>query len=89
MDVRLLDRSMGGYRWHLMRTIPATANAGAVARWYGTATDINGQKRGGDVPRDLAGPGAALVDYECTLPEPGTSVVPYSGYGSHRRETCL
>jgi signal transduction histidine kinase len=35
----------GGYRWHLGRAVPSLDGAGRVLRWYGTATDIDAQKR--------------------------------------------
>jgi PAS domain S-box-containing protein len=35
-----LRRSDGTYRWFKLRSIPVSSTAGAVARWFGTATDI-------------------------------------------------
>src|SRR5206468_705604 len=69
-EIRLLDRRTEGYRWHLLRTVPVRDEAGAVARWYGTATDVDEQKRAADAARFLAEASAALatvVDYESTL----------------------
>ncbi len=40
-----LRRSDGAYRWFLGRVEPARDAAGRVARWVGTATDIDDQKR--------------------------------------------
>jgi PAS domain S-box-containing protein len=80
MELRLLDRRSGGYRWHLLRTVPVRNDAGAVERWYGTATDINEQKRAGEAAQFLAEASAALaslVDYESTLQKVVRSAVPY------------
>src|SRR5579872_263562 len=35
----------GSYRWFLIRAQPSRDESGAVARWYGTCTDIDDQKR--------------------------------------------
>jgi PAS domain S-box-containing protein len=40
--VRLVD---GTYRWHLSRAEPGRDPAGRVIKWFGTATDIEDQKR--------------------------------------------
>jgi PAS domain S-box-containing protein len=80
MEIRLLDRRAGGYRWHLMRTVPVRDEAGTVVRWYGTATDVDGQKRAGDAARFLAEASASLaslVDYESTLQKVVRLAVPY------------
>jgi PAS domain S-box-containing protein len=80
MEIRLLDRRAGGYRWHLVRTMPVRNDAGAVVRWYGSATDIDGQKRAGEAARFLAEASAALaslVDYESTLQKVANLAVPY------------
>lgn len=37
-------RADGVYRWHLGRSVPIV-EGGRVMKWYGTATDINDQKR--------------------------------------------
>ncbi len=39
-----IRRADGAYRWHLGRSVPIFAD-GRVVKWYGTATDINDQKR--------------------------------------------
>ena len=39
-----LRRADGVYRWHLGRSVPLFED-GRVVKWYGTATDINEQKR--------------------------------------------
>ncbi|MBX9584219.1 MAG: PAS domain-containing protein [Gemmataceae bacterium] len=80
MEVRLLDRREQAYRWHLIRTVAVKDGAGRVARWFGTATDIDGQKRAEASSRYLAEASAALagvVDYESTLQKVVNLAVPY------------
>ena len=80
MEIRLLDRRVGGYRWHLFRTAPERDETGGVARWYGTATDIDDTKRAGETHRFLADASAALAeltDYESTLQRVAALAVPY------------
>lgn len=43
MEYRI-RRADGVYRWHLGRSIPIIED-GRIVKWYGTATDINDQKR--------------------------------------------
>ena len=43
-EVRLRDRA-GGYRWHLLRSVPVHDEAGRLARRFGTATDIDDRRR--------------------------------------------
>ncbi len=40
-----IRRADGAYRWHLVRAVPQRDPAGAIARWVGTNTDIDDQKR--------------------------------------------
>jgi PAS domain S-box-containing protein len=40
-----LRRHDGQYRWHLARSMPVLDDAGQLERWYGSATDIDDQKR--------------------------------------------
>jgi PAS domain S-box-containing protein len=40
-----LRRADGSYRWHLGRAVPARGKDGTLRKWYGTATDIDDQKR--------------------------------------------
>lgn len=80
MEVRLLDRRRQFYRWHLIRTVAVHDDAGAVAHWFGTSTDIDGQKRAEESSRFLAEASAALagvVDYESTLQKVANLAVPY------------
>jgi len=80
MEIRLLDRRRQTYRWHLVRTVAARDEAGRVARWFGTGTDIDDQKRAEESARYLAAASAALagvVDYESTLQKVANLAVPH------------
>jgi len=80
MEIRLMDRHTRGYRWHLIRTVPVRNEAGEIAHWYGTATDIHQQKRSGDAARFLAHASAslaALVDEDSTLQKVASLAVPF------------
>lgn len=63
-----LRRRDGEYRWHLGRSIPQCDRDGAILRWYGTATDIDEQRRAirsrddllATVSHDLRGPLATI-----------------------------
>ncbi|HLW64961.1 MAG TPA: PAS domain S-box protein, partial [Gemmataceae bacterium] len=80
MEVRLFDRHRHMYRWHLMRTVAARDEAGKVARWFGTATDIHEQKHAQESSHFLSEASAALasvVDYESTLQKVVNMAVPY------------
>ena len=45
MEHRFKDRVRGEYRWFLTRALAIRNDQGAVVRWFGTATDIDDQKR--------------------------------------------
>jgi PAS domain S-box-containing protein len=80
MELRLLDRRQQSYRWYLNRTVAVHDDAGKVARWFGTGTDIHEQKRAEESSRFLAEASAALagvVDYESTLQKVANLAVPY------------
>ncbi|HEX4614140.1 MAG TPA: PAS domain S-box protein [Urbifossiella sp.] len=80
MELRLRDRERPSYRWHLVRTVAVRDEAGAVVRWFGTATDIHHQKRAEESSRYLAEASAALagvVDYESTLRKVANLAVPH------------
>lgn len=49
-----LRRHDGAYRWHLVRAVPTHDSGGKVAKWYGSATDIDDQKRLEQESRRLA-----------------------------------
>jgi len=42
---RLQRGSDGGWRWHLVRALPLIGDDGRVLQWFGTCTDIEGQKQ--------------------------------------------
>ncbi len=80
MPIRLLDRHTGSYRWHLLRTVGVANEHGRVLRWFGTATDIDEQKRAQESAQYLAAASAALasvVDYRSTLQKVANLAVPY------------
>ncbi len=45
MEYRLCRKQDKTYRWHLARGIPLRNNKGEIIKWFGTATDIDDQKR--------------------------------------------
>jgi diguanylate cyclase (GGDEF)-like protein/PAS domain S-box-containing protein len=44
LEYRLRD-AKGGYCWYLDRAIPMRDGSGAIVKWFGTCTDIDGQRR--------------------------------------------
>jgi two-component system CheB/CheR fusion protein len=50
-EVRLRDEA-GGYRWHLLRSVPVHDEAGRLVRRFGTATDVDDLKRAGEALRE-------------------------------------
>lgn len=52
IEYRYLDHRTGGYRWHLGRAVPIREDGGRIVRWYGTATDIDAQRRTEMLARD-------------------------------------
>ncbi len=42
---RFWSAKAGAYRWHLARALAVRDDTGAIAQWYGTATDIDDHKR--------------------------------------------
>ena len=45
VEYRFRRAEDGAYRWHLGRALPVKGAQGNVARWFGTCTDIDDQKR--------------------------------------------
>jgi PAS domain S-box-containing protein len=45
IEYRFRRASDGAYRWHLGRAFPMRAPDGRIVKWFGTATDIDDQKR--------------------------------------------
>jgi PAS domain S-box-containing protein len=80
IEYRFWDRRTGGFRWFLGRAQPVRDSAGRVVRWFGTCTDIDGQKRREEAVRFLADAGAALaslLDVESTLRQVARLAVPF------------
>ncbi|GHO64101.1 hypothetical protein KSC_029930 [Ktedonobacter sp. SOSP1-52] len=44
-EQRLRNGQSGEYRWFLARAMPVRDDAGQIVKWFGTATDIDEQKR--------------------------------------------
>jgi PAS domain S-box-containing protein len=44
-EYRLKNGQTGTYRWFLARAMPVRNDAGQIVKWFGTATDIDEQKR--------------------------------------------
>ena len=61
IEYRLRHRS-GGYRWVLGRAQPVRDEAGAVARWYGTCTDIHDFKLAEEALRESEARFRAMAD---------------------------
>jgi PAS domain S-box-containing protein len=59
---RFRDQADGSYRWFLTRTVPVRDDAGAVCEWFGTATDIDDQKRAEEALRKREREIRALAD---------------------------
>ena len=47
-----LTRIDGSVHWYLTRGVPVRDDGGQIARWFGTATDIEGQKRAEEAVRE-------------------------------------
>ncbi|HEX8652237.1 MAG TPA: PAS domain S-box protein [Pyrinomonadaceae bacterium] len=45
IEYRFRRGSDGAYRWHLARGVPMRDKHGQILKWFGTATDIDDQKR--------------------------------------------
>ena len=51
-NIERVRRANGEYRWFLSRAQPLRDELGNVVKWYGTDTDIEGQKRAEDALRE-------------------------------------
>ncbi|HJQ67638.1 MAG TPA: GAF domain-containing protein [Blastocatellia bacterium] len=70
IEFRMRRASDGDYRWHLARAVPLRDEDGEIIKWFGTATDIDDQKRSEESLRFLAEASAVLsssLSYEATL----------------------
>jgi PAS domain S-box-containing protein len=45
IEYRFLDHKSNRYFWHLGRAVPVREKDGTIARWYGTCTNIDAQKK--------------------------------------------
>lgn len=80
MELRLFDRREQSYRWHLIRTVAVKDDGSDVVRWFGTSTDIDGQKRAEESSRFLPEASSAfagVVDYESTLQKVANFAIPH------------
>jgi PAS domain S-box-containing protein len=78
-ELRYRRASDNMYRWHLARAMPFRNQDGHVAKWFGTSTDIEDQKRTRDATTFLAGASVVLassLDYEQTLGSVAKLAVP-------------
>ena len=74
-----LRAGSAAHRWHLGRAVPIRGEDGLVARWFGTATDIDDRKRAERTLAFLAAASALLaepVDFERTPERIARLVVP-------------
>ena len=79
VEYRFFDRKTNAYRWQLGRALPVQNADGSVARWFGTCTDIDDQKRAEQASRFLAEASrtlSTLVDYPTALEKVATLAVP-------------
>ena len=44
-ELRFWDRHVRRWRWFMARCVPVRDSSGAIAKWFGTSTDIDDQKR--------------------------------------------
>jgi PAS domain S-box-containing protein len=78
-EIRIRGASDGVFRWFLTRALPIRGGNGDVTKWFGTCTDINGQKRAEQGQHILAEAGRILsssLDYQATLANVCKLVVP-------------
>ena len=78
-EARYRRKSDGTYRWHLVRAMPLRSEDGGVAKWFGTGTEIEEQKRTRDAMAFLADVSVVLassLNYEVTLGSVAKLAVP-------------
>lgn len=79
LEYRLRRASDETYRWHLGRAVPLRDEKGDIIKWFGTATDIDDQKRTQEGLRFLAEASALLtssLDYQKTIASLAQAAVP-------------
>jgi PAS domain S-box-containing protein len=78
-EYRLKDKE-GCYHWFIARALPIRDNSGNIRKWFGTATDIDQQKRNDQKNKFLAEASNLLIssiDYQETLKNIARMAVPY------------
>jgi PAS domain S-box-containing protein len=78
-EIRIQRAADRVYRWFLTRALPIRSAGGVVIKWFGTCTDIDGQKRAEQGQHILAEAGRLLtssLDYQTTLANVCKLVVP-------------
>lgn len=78
-EYRLRRKSDSNYYWYLGRALPVHDDTGQVVKWFGTATDIDDQKKSIEASRFLSEASTALgmsLDYRQTLQSVANLVVP-------------
>jgi PAS domain S-box-containing protein len=63
-EARIRHGSSGTYRWFLCRAVPVFDESGRVARWFGTSTDIDDQKK---IEQQLRDADRSLRELNATL----------------------
>lgn len=79
-EFRIRSGIDGGYRWHLTRALPQVDADGRTLLWFGTSTDIDGQKRSAELQQFLVDASAILassLDFEGTLTQIANLSVPH------------
>src|SRR5260370_679755 len=61
-EERFRNSQTGAYRWFLARAMPVRNDTGQIVRWFGTATDIDEQKRTEEALRQSQERIRALID---------------------------
>ncbi len=62
MELRLVDKKAGAFRWHLGRALPLRDANGTIQKWFGTCTDIEAFKREQAAHRETADRMDALLE---------------------------
>ncbi|HEY0074029.1 MAG TPA: PAS domain-containing protein [Abditibacteriaceae bacterium] len=79
LEYRLRRGADSVYHWHLGRSVPLRDASGKIIKWFGTATDIDDQKRSQEGLRFLADAGAMVsssLDFRQTITSLAQSAVP-------------
>jgi PAS domain S-box-containing protein len=79
IEYRLYHAPSEQYRWVIGRALPMKDEDGRIVKWYGTCTDIDDQKRSGQIQSFLADASKILtasLDYRETLQQVSQMCVP-------------